>query len=932
MDWHESDHSDDGDNQDSQAASRKRSSRACDQCRKTKSKCERGANEGVPCKSCALSGTACTFLGPSYKRGPPKGYIRAIEQRWHQVESLLGVILQCPDPRVRSVVSDLRQDELAREILQRVDTGPYGPSGRRFQSQGATKEDFFASVLRSNGSIPGREQSRNRRQSRVSREKVSSTQDRGLSIVPTQEWQDNLSSRLASSSSAASSPYSTCSTPSGGPATQRRRVDAVSPVEWNDMYTMEATSDSDDHDSIKDPTESMGELSLTDYQEIRYHGKASGLHLLSKDNRTDERNEGGIWMLPMARVWPPSKDYVAQVAKEEDYEVVLPPVQMQDHLIDLYFTYIHPVFPVIHKSCFLSEYHARKQGKRDEEPIPTTYSSPKPESSQKASTLLLLSMFAITARFVDNIEPLPPKGKMWEAGCQYFDNARLILTKIFDRSRPCTVQSLLLLGYREFGLGSMEQGWIYIGMAIRMAMDLGLNCNSDHWKQHGHDLFARDETQTRRQIWWMCCLADRYGSLYMGRPIIIREEDYDTPFPELGEDDDEPWGPLQSDSINVSYPRVPGKIMLAFHGTASLCTILGDIITKVYPVRSQHKVSRRSLYAELETRLDQWYLSLPEALQFDLNSKRRVPPPHVLFVHIRYWGAVLLLNRAFIPNWRGAHSPSANGDFVSTSRKSTFELKAFDLSQGAASRISGIVNAWRETFTLRRASPFLTAYMLATGIMHILTLTLRPSNVQASQGLRQVMTALKDMAVLWPSASRALDLISGVRLTYETTQMNVSTGERIKRQADDAFGQEKSSDYLQRETFGPSHDGNPPQVIQHQATEAGVQDLSTRIMAHMLGLDIPGVEPSTSYYPGYEWWPRPGEGQQQQQQHVSQGMPQQMPSFVPNVNSYSRSNVPNIQGYPPPGVTHRTGGEEWLQQIQAPATVPDYSYNYQFGV
>ena len=77
-----------------------------------------------------------------------------------------------------------------------------------------------------------------------------------------------------------------------------------------------------------------------------------------------------------------------------------------------------------------------------------------------------------------------------------------------------------------------------------------------------------------------------------------------------------------------------------------LGTILGDIITKVYPVRTQHKVSRRAIYAELETRLDQWYISLPEALQFDVNSKLRVPPPHVLFVHIRYWGAVLLLNRA----------------------------------------------------------------------------------------------------------------------------------------------------------------------------------------------------------------------------------------------------------------------------------------------
>jgi len=42
------------------------------------------------------------------------------------------------------------------------------------------------------------------------------------------------------------------------------------------------------------------------------------------------------------------------------------------------------------------------------------------------------------------------------------------LAQIFDRSRPSTVQSLLLLGYREFGIGSMEQGWIYIGMVHLM--------------------------------------------------------------------------------------------------------------------------------------------------------------------------------------------------------------------------------------------------------------------------------------------------------------------------------------------------------------------------------------------------------------------------------------------------------------------------------
>ncbi len=33
--------------------------------------------------------------------------------------------------------------------------------------------------------------------------------------------------------------------------------------------------------------------------------------------------------------------------------------------------------------------------------------------------------------------------------------------KFFHVARPSTVQSLLLLGYREFGIGSMEQGWIF---------------------------------------------------------------------------------------------------------------------------------------------------------------------------------------------------------------------------------------------------------------------------------------------------------------------------------------------------------------------------------------------------------------------------------------------------------------------------------------
>lgn len=63
--------------------------------------------------------------------------------------------------------------------------------------------------------------------------------------------------------------------------------------------------------------------------------------------------------LPMARVWPPSKEFAALTVQEEDIEVTLPPVHVQDRLIDLFFTYIHPVAPILHKKRFLAEYHAR---------------------------------------------------------------------------------------------------------------------------------------------------------------------------------------------------------------------------------------------------------------------------------------------------------------------------------------------------------------------------------------------------------------------------------------------------------------------------------------------------------------------------------------------------------------------------------------------
>jgi len=140
---------------------------------------------------------------------------------------------------------------------------------------------------------------------------------------------------------------------------------------------------------------------------------------------------------------------------------------------------------------------------------------------------------------------------MWAAGDGYLDSAKIILNSTYAISRPSTVQALLLLGYREIGIGAMAQAWVYIGMAVRMAQDLGMHRSADGWARVGLGgrLFNEWELQERKRIWYSCIIMDKYVSTYigkifvifletvfsshfgLGRPLAIFDRDYDTLLP-----------------------------------------------------------------------------------------------------------------------------------------------------------------------------------------------------------------------------------------------------------------------------------------------------------------------------------------------------------------------------------------------------------------
>jgi hypothetical protein len=61
----------------------------------------------------------------------------------------------------------------------------------------------------------------------------------------------------------------------------------------------------------------------------------------------------------MARVWPRAASCSQYSQQEESVHIQLPPIEEQERLLRLYFTYVHPVFPVVNKSQFMAQFISR---------------------------------------------------------------------------------------------------------------------------------------------------------------------------------------------------------------------------------------------------------------------------------------------------------------------------------------------------------------------------------------------------------------------------------------------------------------------------------------------------------------------------------------------------------------------------------------------
>ncbi|KAJ3230492.1 hypothetical protein HDU78_008292 [Chytriomyces hyalinus] len=200
------------------------------------------------------------------------------------------------------------------------------------------------------------------------------------------------------------------------------------------------------------------------------------------------------------------------------------PQDAKNELIGLYFKYIDPMIPILHRQSF----H---------------------DSKEAESPLLLHTIYAMAARYCKHPAVLAigalygsstngsastTMDELHARACDaFYFKARDLVDQFMDFPRVSTIAAFCLLKCLCAGSGRVSASWMYSGMAISMLKDLRrTNAVEDDLAAtldaladadgtgagHGVEWIEREK---RRRLWWSCYVGDRYAAAASDRPMIL---------------------------------------------------------------------------------------------------------------------------------------------------------------------------------------------------------------------------------------------------------------------------------------------------------------------------------------------------------------------------------------------------------------------------
>ncbi|KAG2414714.1 hypothetical protein HFD88_003906 [Aspergillus terreus] len=266
-----------------------------------------------------------------------------------------------------------------------------------------------------------------------------------------------------------------------------------------------------------------------------------------------------------------------------------PPADTCNKLLNAYFAWFHPCFPILDRTSVQQSY-----------------------ASGTISPLLLQSMLFIGVSLCTDAAFAQTEFTVrYRAKFLFYSRAKAIYDADWESNKTTKLQSLFMLSFWRGGPSEERDTRFWLGVAISLAQNRGMHVMSKFSFQ------SVDEEKLWKRIWWALYIRDQQSAAALGLPPRIRDEDCDVA---MLEPDD-----IRENEATVETPDIFGtqQIEDVFYPIemAKLAKLLRTIVSTQYlPMQSAVDPSSRE---KLHRQLSDWEYALPHELKLDNAESSR---------------------------------------------------------------------------------------------------------------------------------------------------------------------------------------------------------------------------------------------------------------------------------------------------------------------
>ncbi|PVH78285.1 hypothetical protein DL98DRAFT_422331 [Cadophora sp. DSE1049] len=512
-------------------------------------------------------------------------------------------------------------------------------------------------------------------------------------------------------------PHQQPSVSGGAPSCPSLQDDAMSSIESADELV----------DQLSDR---VGTLHIRPGGHIRFYGSTSNFNLL-------ESPASDVSMNVHRTIRNDGAELLDRLGLNKEV-----PVDIEDHLTNLYFTWQDPSFHAVDRTMF----EEAKVLWRD-----------KGEDTSYYSEALKNAICALGAAFDARHHPVFVTFPRSLADF-FADRAKALLEIELDSPCVATIQTLVLLSAHDIGCGRDARGWLFSGMAMRLSFNLALNQDLKPYIARGAVNAA--EADLRRTVFWAAFVVDHVWSFYLGQPFrmsmkgVTQEMPGSNAYMGLSRQ----WTPYVSKTMHQTSPPMADCVQAVFRCQVLLFDAMAPLYDTFYGSAATSKSALQELTYQTVTKLQEWKDNLPLELRVDIHNHEATYLPHVILLHMQYYQSGIYAHR---PCMSKSHIQPQQGLGADYARRMCID---------SASAIAQLLRLYEERHTLRRINIQAVAITFSAALLLVFATVVHYQREREDEILADLSVcfrALDELAPSWDTAKRARDFLIRLQRHWE---------------------------------------------------------------------------------------------------------------------------------------------------------------------